>query len=52
MKIIISLEYSTPKEISMIFHNVLNSDYHLIIKGLGKVFEGKLNCSLKIIKSF
>ena len=28
----------------MVFHSVLNSDYHVIIKYLKKVFEGKFDC--------
>ena len=34
------LKYNAPKEISIIFHDGFNYDYHFIAKELAKEFEG------------
>ena len=39
-----NLEHIRPKDISVVFHNGPNYDYHFIIKNLAKGFDGKLNC--------
>ena len=36
--------HSVPKEISIIFYNRSNYDYHFIIKVLAEELEGKLTC--------
>ena len=41
---ICNLRYKIPKEISVVFHNGSNYDYHLIIKELAKEFEGNFEC--------
>ena len=38
------MNYNTPREIPVIFHNGSNYDYHFIIKGLAKEFEGDCEC--------
>ena len=35
---ICNLKHSVPKEISLVFHNVSNCDYHFIIKKLSEEF--------------
>ena len=42
--IICNLRYNTPREISAIAHNGSTYGYHLIIKKLGKEFEGMFEC--------
>ena len=39
-----NLKYSIPKEITAMFYNESNYDYHLIIKELAEEFEGKFTC--------
>ena len=46
-----NLRYSIPKEISVVFHNGSNFDYHYIIKDLAKMFERNLIVSEKIPKN-
>ena len=41
---ICNLRYKKPKEISAVFHNGSTYDYHFIIKGLAKEFEGQFEC--------
>ena len=40
---ICNLKYGIPKEVSVVFRNGSNYDYHLIIKQLSKGFEGEFN---------
>ena len=40
---ICNLRFSITKEISVVFHNVFNFDYHFTIKEFGKEFEGEFN---------
>ena len=42
--VIFNLEYNIPKEITLIFHNVPNYDYHFIILELAEEFEGQFTC--------
>ena len=35
------MRYNTPKEISVVFHNGSNYDYHSMIKELVEEFEGQ-----------
>ena len=37
-------KYSIAKEITVIFHNVYNYNYHFIIYKLAEEFEGQINC--------
>ena len=39
-----NLKYSTPKEISIIFHDGFNYDYYFIIKRLAEEFERQFAC--------
>ena len=39
---IYNLKYSVPNEISIVFHNGSNYDYHFIMKELAEGCEGKL----------
>ena len=39
-----NLMYNTPREITVIFHNGCNYDYHFIIKGLAEEFESEFEC--------
>ena len=39
---ICNLKFNVPNEISVVFHNDSNYDYHFIIKELANSFEGKL----------
>ena len=41
---ICSLKFNVPKEISVVFHNGSNYDYHFIVKELANEFEGKFEC--------
>ena len=41
---ICNLKYSIQKEISIVFHNESNFDYHLSIKELAEKFEGQFTC--------
>ena len=41
---ICNLRYKVPKEIPIVFHNDSTYDYHFIIKGLVKEFEGNFEC--------
>ena len=41
---ICNLRYKIPKEIPIVFHNGSRYDYHFIIKGLVKEFEGNFEC--------
>ena len=41
---ICNLKFSITKEISIIFHNGSNYDYHFIIKELAEEFEGQFTC--------
>ena len=41
---IYNLKYSVPKNISIVFHNESNYDYHFIIKELAEEFEKQFNC--------
>ena len=41
---VLYMKYSVLKEISIVFHNGSNYDYHFIIKGLAEEFEGKFTC--------
>ena len=41
---ICNLRYKVPKEIPVVFHNSSTYDYHFIIKGLVKEFEGNFDC--------
>ena len=43
---------SIPKEIPVIFHNVLSYDYHFIIKELVKAFDGEFNCLRENAKTY
>ena len=38
------MRYNTPKEISVVFHNGSNYDYHFMIKELVEEFEGQFEC--------
>ena len=38
---ICNLKFNVPNEISVVFHNGSNYDYHFIIKELANEFEGK-----------
>ena len=37
---ICNLRFNVPNEILVVFHNASSYDYHFIIKGLAKQFEG------------
>ena len=39
-----NLKYSVPKEISIVFHNGSNYDYHIVIKELAEKFKKHLTC--------
>ena len=39
-----NLKFYLPKEISVVFHNGSNYDYHFIIKELANEFKGQLEC--------
>ena len=39
-----NLRYKIPKEISVLFHNGFTYDYHFIINGLAKEFQGQFEC--------
>ena len=41
---ICNLKFNVPNEIPVVFDNSLNYDYHVIIKELANVFEGKFEC--------
>ena len=41
---ICNMMYNTPREIPVVFHNGSSYDYHFIIKGLAKEFEGDFEC--------
>ena len=41
---ICNLKSSVPKEVSIVFHNGSNYDYHFIIKELAEEFEEKFTC--------
>ena len=41
---ICNLKLNVPNEISVVFHNSSNYDYHFIIKELANEFEGKFEC--------
>ena len=41
---ICNLKFHVPNEISVVFHNGSNYDYHFIIKELANVFEGQFEC--------
>ena len=41
---ICNLRYKTPKEITVVFHNISTYDYHFIIKELAEAFEGQFEC--------
>ena len=41
---ICTLKYSVPKEISIVFHNGSNYDYHFIIKEVAEEFEKQFTC--------
>ena len=41
---ICNLRYKIPKEIPIVFHNGSTYDYHFIIKGLVKEYEGNFEC--------
>ena len=41
---ICNLKFNVPNEISVVFRNDSNYDYHFIIKELGNAFEGKFEC--------
>ena len=41
---ICNLKFNVPDEISVVFHNGSNYDYHYIIKELADKFEGKFEC--------
>ena len=47
---ICKLKYSVPKEISIVFHNGSNNDYHFIIKELAEEFEEQFTSLKKITK--
>ena len=38
------LKHSAPKEISIVFYNGSNYDYHFISKELAEEFEGQFTC--------
>ena len=38
--IFLNLRYKIPKEIPVVFHNVCQYDYHVIIKELAEEFKG------------
>ena len=44
MDSITSLKKSAPKEISIVFHDGLNYDYHFFIKNLAEELEGQFSC--------
>ena len=39
-----NLNYKTPKEIPVVFHNGSRYDYHFIIKQLARKFKGIFEC--------
>ena len=41
---ICNLRFNVPNEISVVFYNLSNYDYHLIIKELANEFEGQSEC--------
>ena len=41
---ICNLKYSIPKEITVVFHNESNYDYHFIKRELVEEFEWQFNC--------
>ena len=41
---ICNLRYKIPKEVPVVFHNGSTYDYHFIIKGLVKEFDGNFQC--------
>ena len=41
---ICNLKFNVPNEISVVFHNGSNYDYHFIIKELANEFEGQFEC--------
>ena len=41
---ICNLKYSVPTEISIVFHNGFNYDYHFTTKKVAEEFEGRLTC--------
>ena len=41
---ICKVKFNVPNEISVVFHNGLNYDYHFIIKELANEFEGQFEC--------
>ena len=49
---ICNLKFNVPNEISVVFHNGSNYDYHFIIKELANEFEGNLNVLEKIQKKY
>ena len=41
---ICNLKFNVPNEISIVFHNGSNYDYHFIINQLANDFDGKFEC--------
>ena len=39
-----NLQYKTPKEIPVVFHNGSTYNYHFVIKQLAKEFNGNIEC--------
>ena len=49
---ICNLKFDLPNEIPIVFHNGSNYDYHFIIKGLARKFEGQLECLLESTEKY
>ena len=47
-----NLNFNVPNEISVVFHNVLNCDYHFIINELANEFEGQFECVVEKKENF
>ena len=47
-----NLKYSVPKEISAVFHNKSNYEYHFIIKEQAEEFEGQFICLGEYTKTY
>ena len=46
------LKYSVPKEISIVFRNRSNYDYHFIIKELAEEFKAQFTCLGEITEKY
>ena len=47
-----NLNFSLPNEITIVFQNVHNYDYHFFIKELAEKFEGQITCLRENIKKY